>query len=333
MPTISISSPHLDHATLHRTGDDGAATGDGEDVFHRHQEGTVDRTLGRGNVGVQRLGQLHDGFFAQLSLVAFQRELGRAVDDGGVVARELVLVEQFSNLHLDEFEQLGVVHHVALVQEHDDVADADLTRQQDVLAGLRHGAVGSRAHQNGAVHLGGTGNHVFHVVGVAGAVDVRVVAVGSLVLDVGGVDGDAARLLFGSRIDLVVALGFAAELGRQHRGDGRRQRGLAVVNVTNRAHVHVRLRAGEFSFCHFLSFKEQARVRFNVCTPVAESLATGNERHKIADKNQQLSRTWCSLRKVPQIRRNRPAGTAPNCKQGSRSDTQRAQPGRSLFCA
>jgi hypothetical protein len=38
------------------------------------------------------------------------------------------------------------------------------------------------------------------------------VAVGGLVLDVRGVDGDAARLLFGRRVDLVVRLGLTAEL-------------------------------------------------------------------------------------------------------------------------
>jgi hypothetical protein len=41
-------------------------------------------------------------------------------------------------------EQLGVVDHVALVHEHDDVGHAHLARQQDVLARLRHRAVGGR---------------------------------------------------------------------------------------------------------------------------------------------------------------------------------------------
>jgi hypothetical protein len=67
-----------------------------------------------------------------------------------------------------------------------------------VLARLGHRAVGGRHHQDGAVHLGGTGDHVLHVVGVAGAVDVRVVARLGLVLDVRGVDRDAARLFFGA---------------------------------------------------------------------------------------------------------------------------------------
>jgi hypothetical protein len=82
-----------------------------------------------------------------------------------------------------------------------------------VLARLRHRAVSGRAHQNRAVHLRRTRDHVLHVVGVARAVHVRVVAVGRLVFHVRGVDRDAARLLFRSRVDLVIRLGRAAKLG------------------------------------------------------------------------------------------------------------------------
>jgi hypothetical protein len=78
----------------------------------------------------------------------------------------------------------------------------------------------------------------------------RVVPLAGLVFDVRGVDGDAARLFLRRRVNLVVRLGFASELGRQHRGDGRRQRGLAMVHVPYRPHVHVRLRTFKFAFCH-----------------------------------------------------------------------------------
>ena len=213
----------LDDAALDPAGDDGAATGDGEDVFDGHQERAVDGALGLGDVGVEGLGELHDGAFAELALVAFQGELGRAVDDRGGVAGELVLVEQLAHFHLDELEQLGVVDHVALVHVDDDVRNAHLAGQQDVLTRLRHGAVGGGHDQDGAVHLRRTGDHVLDVVGVPGAVDVGVVPVLGLVLDVGGVDGDAARLLFGRRVDLVVRLGLAAEQLAQHRRDRRRQ--------------------------------------------------------------------------------------------------------------
>ena len=143
-------------------------------------------------------------------------------DDGDVVAGELVLGQQFADFHLDQLEELGVVDHVDLVQEDDDVGHADLAGEQDVLAGLGHGAVGGGHDQDGAVHLGRAGDHVLDVVGVARAVDVRVVALVGLVLDVGGGDGDAALALFGSVVDLVErpdsrCWGYAS--ARQH-GDG-----------------------------------------------------------------------------------------------------------------
>ena len=72
-------------------------------------------------------------------------------------------------------------------------------------------------HQDRAVHLRRARDHVLHVVGVARAVDVRVVAVRRLVLHVRRVDRDPARLLFRRRVDLVVRLRLAAELLRQHR--------------------------------------------------------------------------------------------------------------------
>ena len=72
-----------------------------------------------------------------------------------------------------------------------------------MLAGLGHGAVGGRDHQDRAVHLGGAGDHVLDVVGVSGAVHVGVVAVGRLVLDVGDGDGDAALTLLGGVVDRV----------------------------------------------------------------------------------------------------------------------------------
>src|SRR5690606_4566788 len=83
----------LDDAALDSAGHDGAAAGDGEHVFDGHQEGAVNGTLWQGNVVVQRIGQLHDGLFAQRALVAFEGEFGRAVNDGGGVAGEVVLVE------------------------------------------------------------------------------------------------------------------------------------------------------------------------------------------------------------------------------------------------
>ena len=105
---------------------------------------------------------------------------------------KLVLGEQVADFHLDEVEQFRIVDQVDLVQEDDDRRHADLAGEQNVLAGLRHRAVRGADDENRAVHLRGAGDHVLHVVGVAGAIDVRVVALVALVLDVRGGDGDAA---------------------------------------------------------------------------------------------------------------------------------------------
>ena len=138
---------------------------------------------------------------------------------------------------------------VGLVHEHDDVGHANLTGQQDVLTGLGHGAVGSGHDQDRAVHLSSAGDHVLHVVRVAGAVHVRIVTLVGLVLHVSGVDGDSTRFLFGSLVDVVVPHGLSFALLSQRHGDGRGQGGLAVVDVTDGADVYMGLRT--FKICAF----------------------------------------------------------------------------------
>ena len=95
---------------------------------------------------------------------------------------------------------------VDLVQVDHQRRHADLAGEQDVLAGLRHRAVGGRHHQDRAVHLRRAGDHVLHIVGVARAVDVGVVTVGRLILHVRRVDRDATRLLFRRRVDVGIGL-------------------------------------------------------------------------------------------------------------------------------
>ncbi len=129
---------------------------------------------------------------------------------------------------------------------------------------LGHGTVSSGHNEDGAVHLGSTGNHVLHIVGVPRAVDVSVVALGGFVFNVSGVDRDAAGLFFRSRVDLIVGLGFAAELLGQNRADSSGERRLTVVNVTDGADVDVRLGALKLLFCHGLT-PEQKPETFPGC--------------------------------------------------------------------
>ena len=163
---------------------------------------------------------------------------------------KLYLRQQLAHLELDELEQLGVVDHVDLVEEDDDVGHLHLAGQEDVLAGLGHGPVGGGHDEDGAVHLGGAGDHVLDVVGVPGAVDVGVVAGRRLVLDVGDGDGDAPLALLGRVVDGVEGAVLGGALEGEVLGDGRGQARLAVVDVPDRADVHVGLGALELLLGH-----------------------------------------------------------------------------------
>src|SRR5262249_39546106 len=127
----------------------------------------------------------------------------------------------------------------------------DLAGQEDVLLRLRHRAVGSRDHEDRAVHLRGARDHVLDVVGVARAVDVRVVAVRPLVLPVRGGGRGGPLPLLRRLVDLVEGDRLAAARLSEDLRDRRRQRGLAVVDVTDRADVDVRLGAIELLLAHW----------------------------------------------------------------------------------
>src|SRR3954467_3209816 len=241
----------VDDTLLDAAGRDGAAAGDREDVLDRHQERAVERALGLGDVRVELLGEVED--LLRVLRVALERLQRRPDHERDVVARKVVLGQQVADLDLDELQELLVVDHVGLVEEDDHVRHADLAGEQDVLARLRHRAVGGGDHEDRAVHLRRARDHVLHVVGVTRAVDVRVVAVLRLVLDVRRRDRDAALLLLGRVVDLVAAAGLAADLLREHLRDRSRQRRLAVVDMTDRADVDVRLAALELCLGHCCS--------------------------------------------------------------------------------
>src|SRR4051794_30022662 len=227
-----------------------AAAGDREDILDRHQERLVQVALGLRDVGVQLLGEVDD--LLDVLLVAVERLQRRADDERDVVAREVVGGEELAHLDLDQLQELLVVDHVGLVEEHDDVRHAHLTGEQDVLARLRHRAVRRRNHEDRAVHLGGARDHVLDVVGVPRAVHVRVVAGFRPLVHRGRGGGGGARLLLGSVVDLLEGARLSAVLLGQHLGDRRGQRGLAVVDVTDRADVDVRLVPRELLLRHFL---------------------------------------------------------------------------------
>src|SRR5438132_27535 len=200
----------LDLAALDPAGDDGATTFDREDVLDRHHERLVEGALRNRDVAIDRIHELHDRV---LPLgIALERLERRDLDDRDVVDGKLVLGDQLAYIEHNQLQDLGVIDRVDLVEGDHDPRHANLARQQDVLPGLGHGAVGGRHDQDRAVHLGGAGDHVLDVVRVPGAVDVCVVPLLGFVLDMGGRDRDAASLLLGSVVDRIEGAEFSKSL-------------------------------------------------------------------------------------------------------------------------
>ena len=168
-------------------------------------------------------------------------------DDGSVVAGELVARTGVSRTSISTSSSSSSSSTMSHLFRNDDHSGhADLAGQQDVLLGLSHRAVGGGDHEDRAVHLSGAGDHVLDVVGVARAVDVRVVTGLGLVLDVRDVDGDTALALLGSLVDRSCSRCQSASLWTsQVLGDRGGQGGLTVVDVTDGTDVDVRLGALE----------------------------------------------------------------------------------------
>ena len=92
-----------------------------------------------------------------------------------------------------------------------------------------------------------------------------VVTLFGLVLHMRDVDRDTTSLLFGSLVDLIEreALVEGRVLIVQHLRDGRRQRGLTVVDVTDGADIHVRLGPLELRLRHLIVLLDLLSDRVN----------------------------------------------------------------------
>ena len=204
------------------------------------------------NCLIDSVHEVHD-LVAPRAIRILKRLQSGTANDRDIIAREAVVVQQLSDLHLDEVKELLIVDHVALVHEDNDVRNVNLTCKQDVLASLCHNTVGCSDDEDSAVHLCSTGDHVLDIVSVAGAVNVSVVTRLGLVLDVGGVDRDSALSLLRSLIDILESddlVRVGGQSGCENLRDCRSQSGFAVVNVADGADVAVGLGSVKFSLSH-----------------------------------------------------------------------------------
>jgi hypothetical protein len=117
-------------------------------------------------------------------VAVLQRRQRRTLHDRDVVARKLVLRQKLANLQLDQLQKLLVVHHVALFRNTTSAGTPTWRARRMCSRVCGIGPSAARNHQDRAVHLRRARDHVLHVVRVARAIDVRVVAVRRLVLHV-----------------------------------------------------------------------------------------------------------------------------------------------------
>jgi len=239
------------YAGVYASRDHCSAPGNREHVLDRHKERLVRRALRRRNVLVKRFQKRFDRLFAKPVRFALDRGHGRTADNRGVRAVESVRGQKFPDLHFDQVQQLGIRRQIALIKIHDDASDTHLTRQKNMLARLGHKPVRRGDDQYRAVHLRRAGNHVFHIIGVSRAVNVRIVPVVRLVFHVRRVNRDSARFFLGRAVDVVNAF-ILVRADPVIVNDGRGQRRLSVIDVPDGSDVDVRFSAFEFFFCHYV---------------------------------------------------------------------------------
>ncbi len=257
---------NLDHAALHPARGHRAPARNREHILDRHQKRLIDRPLGRRNIRINRFHQLVDRFRTNRGIPVLKRRQRRAGNNRNVVPGIAVFRQKFANLHLNQFQQLLVIHLINLVEVNHHMRNADLTAQKNVLARLRHRTVRRVHHQNRPVHLSRTRDHVLHVIRVAGTVHMRIVTPLCLVFHMRRRNRDPSRLLLRRAVNRIIALKIAVLLR-----DRRRQRRLAVINVTNRANVYMRLRTIKLLFCHVQgAFSWAAMGRIDNARPLME---------------------------------------------------------------
>ena len=251
----------MNGSPFNTAGNYSSTSGNGEDVLDRHQEWLLVITNRNRNIFVNRIHELH--YFVFPLFLSIESTEGRTTDNWAVVTIVSIECKQVAGFHFNEVKHLRIIYEVNLVQEDNDLRNVHLTSEKDMLACLRHWTVGSCYYEDCAIHLSGAGNHVLHIIGVAWAVNMRIVTLCGLVLDVCGVNGDATLFLLRSVIDLVERLDFLASEAPlvENLGNCGSQSRLTVVNMANCTDVDMRFCSLECFFCHNIMIK---CVSFNI---------------------------------------------------------------------
>jgi hypothetical protein len=104
-----------------------------------------------------------------------------------------------------------------------------------MLSCLGHLSVTGSDHNDCAIHICSTCNHILDVIGVTGAVDMGVVASVRVVFNVRSGDCNTSLPLLRSLVDRAIVEVLRVALFGLSLGDRCGEGGLAVINVANRA--------------------------------------------------------------------------------------------------
>jgi hypothetical protein len=223
----------LDLALLDSTSDDAATAGDIQGRVDRHEEVLLGLTNWLLDGVVHGLNELLNSIGADGGLGAVESVEGGTLDEWDIVTVEVVAAEELTNLHLDELVHLLIIDQVNLVQEDDEVLNANLSAQEDVLTSLGHSTVDSGDDKDATIHACSASNHVLDVISVTGAVNVTIMACLGLVLHSGSVNSDTSGLLLRGLVNIAVVLEVGlCVLFSEVLGDGSSEGGLTVIDVT-----------------------------------------------------------------------------------------------------
>ena len=241
----------VQNTTLYSTSCNSTTTSNSKYVLYRHQERFVSVTLWIRNPAVNCIHQFHD-LVAPFSVRIFQSFQSRTLDNRSIISRELVLCQQFTDLHIYQFKQLFIFNHITFVHEYYNVRNTYLTRQQDVLFCLSHNTVCSSYYQDSAIHLSSTSDHVFNVVSMTWAVNVCIMTFLCLILNVCCRNCDTTLSLFWSFIN-VFEIYFCVTCNSfsQNFCNSCCCSCFTMVNVSNGTNVTMWFASFKFSFSHY----------------------------------------------------------------------------------
>ncbi len=133
----------MQSTTLYSTSSNSTTTSNGEYVLNWHQERLVSmHDCGSGIVASTAIHKLHD-LVSPRSHRIFQSLQSRTSDNGWSSPWNPYSFNSCSDLHLNQLKKLSSSYHITFVQEYNDVRNAYLTGQKDVLFSLSHNTIGS----------------------------------------------------------------------------------------------------------------------------------------------------------------------------------------------